>query len=84
MAMTDLWDTDEYQSALERERLILDATELVESLMGRQGVNRAELARRLHKSRSHVSQVLAGSNMTLGTLAEMARVLGHRVKVTVE
>jgi transcriptional regulator with XRE-family HTH domain len=42
-----------------------------------QGVSKAELAQRLGKSKARISQLLGGSsNMTIGTLADIASALG--------
>ncbi|MBF0175896.1 MAG: helix-turn-helix transcriptional regulator [Magnetococcales bacterium] len=50
--------------------------------MKENGITRAELADRLGKSESFVSQVLSGHrNMTLETLADIAYTLDLKVKV---
>jgi len=73
-------DDREYQLMLEQERLLLEATELLEELMVEGHVSRKELADRLGKSKAHVTQILSGSrNLTLRTLAEVAYQLGARV-----
>jgi plasmid maintenance system antidote protein VapI len=76
--------TNEYEQLVAKERLILEATEVIHELMVKEGVSRAELARLLHTSRSNVTNMLDGRNMTLRTLAEVARVLGHRLRVEAE
>jgi antitoxin component HigA of HigAB toxin-antitoxin module len=69
-----------YELILEQERLLLEATELVEELMENRQVNRSELAALLGKSKAHVTQLLSGDrNLTLRTLAELAFVLDERV-----
>lgn len=73
-----------YQRIIEEERLVLAASEQIGSLMDAVGVSRAELARRLGKSRGFVTQVLGGErNMTLRTLADLAFALDHRMSLSV-
>lgn len=75
----------DFQRLLAEERLILAASELIHGLMQMDGVSRAELARRIGKSKGHVSQVLDGKrNMTLRTLAQLTHVLGHDVRLATE
>ena len=67
----------------EAERLILEASELILETMEQNGVTRSDLARKIRKTKGHVSQLLDGErNMTLRTLAEIAYVLGYRVKLS--
>ncbi len=48
--------------------------------MGREGITKAALARRLGKSKAYVTQALSGGrNMTLRTLAEFAWACGASV-----
>lgn len=69
----------------EEESLILEATEMIEMLLERKDISRADLARSLGKSRAYVSQVMSGDrNMTLRTLAHLAYELGFRVRVEEE
>lgn len=75
----------EYELALAEERLILEATELIEELLEQQGINRKELADRLGKSKGHVSQLLSGErNLTLKTLADLAFTLNHRLHLAAQ
>jgi len=56
--------------------LVQGASEVIRALMERQGVNKAELARRVGKSRAYVTQSLGGDrNMTLGSVARFADAL---------
>jgi transcriptional regulator with XRE-family HTH domain len=69
---------------IERERvqdeLIFNVTEDLLIAMEDSGVSKAELARRLNKSKSRVSQMLSGeANITLRTLASMCFELGVSV-----
>ena len=80
----DEWiqESEENKKAFFREEFILDVTEAVCEHMEEHGINRAQLAERLGKSKSMVSQLLNGyRNMTLGTLADIAYALDLKVKV---
>lgn len=64
----------------QQERLLFDATELISRLIEKQDVSRAELAKRLGKSKAYVTQVLRGqNNMTLRTLSDLSYALGYSV-----
>lgn len=66
-------------------QIVQGASEVIRALMDRQGVTKAELARRVGKSRAHVTQSLGGDrNMTLGTLARFADALNADVRVDLE
>jgi transcriptional regulator with XRE-family HTH domain len=57
-------------------RIVQGASEVIRALMEDQGVHKAELARRVGKSRAYVTQSLSGHrNMTLSTLASYADAL---------
>ena len=59
-----------------RIRIVEGASAVIRALMGEQGITKAELARRVGKSRAYVTQTLTGDrNMTLGTLASFADAL---------
>jgi len=63
--------------AYAREELIYNVTEELLVQMEELGVTKLELARRLGKSRSYVTQMLSGArNMTLGTLSDICFELG--------
>lgn len=67
-----------------REDLIFNVTEDLQIALENRGISRAELARRLGKSKSFVSQVLSGArNMTLGSFSDICFALGIEPKVTV-
>jgi transcriptional regulator with XRE-family HTH domain len=69
----------------EAERLATWAAELIAREMAEQDLTKAELAKRLGKSRAFVTQVLSGQrNLTLRTFADLAWACGHRVVVTAE
>jgi hypothetical protein len=65
-----------------KEELILAATCAICEEMERQDVTKAELARRLGRTRGHVTQLLdGGRNLTLGSIAEVADALGCKVEI---
>ena len=66
----------------ERESLAFDATELISRLMEEKKITKAELARRIGKTRGYVTQLLSGSrNMTVYTLADLALALDSRIEL---
>jgi transcriptional regulator with XRE-family HTH domain len=72
----------EHRRLYEQEKLLVDAAELLSQAMETENVSRAELARRLGKSRSFVTQVLRGNhNMTLRTLADIFFSLDYQVSL---
>lgn len=78
-----LMQDPEFRRLLSIESLVAEAAELIARLMAEQNVSKAELARRLNKSRSWVTQLLSGkANMTIRTLAEVAHVLEAEVKLS--
>ena len=73
---------DDHRRIFEQESLAFEATELVCALLKGQGVMKAELANRMGKSKSYVTQLLSGSrNMTLHTFADLAFALGQKVEI---
>ena len=65
-----------------KERLILDATELVCEALEEREVSRSELARRLNVHPSEITQRLQGQrNLTLASVAEMFDALQYDVEV---
>ncbi len=61
---------------------IVEFTEDVCMLMEKQGVSRAELARRLGTSRAYITKLLGGNaNFTLETMTKVAMALGAAVHV---
>ena len=70
------------EKSISRESIVYNTTEDILVFMEDTNVTKNELARRLGKSKSYVSQVLSGArNMTLGTLSDIAFELGLAVKV---
>ena len=72
----------EFRKFLSVEALAAEASETIARLMAQRNVSRADLARKLNKSRAWVTQLLSGkANMTIRTLAEVAYTLGAEVKL---
>jgi transcriptional regulator with XRE-family HTH domain len=72
----------EFRRLLSVEALVAEASEVIASLMAQQNLSKADLARRLNKSRAWVTQLLSGkANMTVRTLAEVVYALGAEVKL---
>lgn len=63
---------EEGRRILEQERLILEVTEAIATLLQDRGVSRSELARRIGKSPAFVTKLLRGdNNFTLRTLSDV-------------
>lgn len=66
------------------EELILGLTEQIVAAMKELGVNRTELAARMGVSKAFVTKLLRGNtNVTLKTMASLARSLGCNVNIEV-
>jgi transcriptional regulator with XRE-family HTH domain len=77
-----LMEDPEFRRLLSVEALVAEASEVIAKLMDEQNISKADLARRLNKSRAWVTQLLSGNaNMTIRTLAELAYTLGAEVKL---
>jgi len=77
-----LMEDPEFRRLLSIEALVAEASELIAKLMTEQHVSKADLARRLKKSRAWVTQLLSGkANMTVRTLAEVVYTLDAEVKL---
>ncbi len=75
----------QFARLLAQEELILEVTEALCGLLEKEGVSRAQLARRLGKSKGFVSQLLGGGrNLTLRTLADVLGALGYKLKLKPE
>lgn len=69
--------------AYAREELVYNVTEDILIALEDLDVSKKELARRLGKSRSFVTQMLSGArNMTLGSLSDICVALGAKPKVS--
>ncbi len=64
---------------------IMDVTESICKILEDKNMERKTLAEKMNKTKGYISQILNGSrNMTLGTLAEIAHVLGYVPKIKLE
>ena len=71
------------EKAFAREELVYNVTEDILVALEDMDITKKELAHRLGKSRSFVTQVLSGvRNMTLGTLSDICFSVGIRPKIT--
>ncbi len=74
--------SDHNRRLLRQEELILEVTERLSEALSQEGITKAELARRLGKTKGFVSQVLAGGrNLTLRTIADIADSLKCRIRI---
>jgi transcriptional regulator with XRE-family HTH domain len=72
----------EHRRVFQQESLAFEATEMICTLLKHEGIPKAELAKRIGKSKAYVTQVLSGArNMTLHTFADFAFALGHKVDI---
>ena len=70
------------EKAFAREELVYNVTEDILIALEDLGISKKELARRLGKSRSYVTQILSGArNMTLGSLSDICFAIGMTPKV---
>jgi len=80
-----LMEDPEYRRLYAIEGLVADAAELVARLMKEENLTKADLARRLGKSRAWITQVLSGkANMTIRTFAELVYALGAGVMLSAQ
>ena len=69
---------------LREEELILEVTEAVSAVMQEEGITKAQLAKRMGRTKGFITQLLSGGrNLTLRTLAGLADALEARVTITV-
>ncbi|OWO82458.1 hypothetical protein B5C26_08690 [Photorhabdus luminescens] len=72
------------QMLFAQEELVFNVTEDVLLAMEDKSIKKSELADKLGKTKSYVSQVLSGSrNMTLRTLSDICFVLGAKPNITI-
>jgi len=77
-----LIEDPQFRKLLAVEALAADSAEMIAKLMAEQNVSKADLARRLDKSRAWVTQLLSGkANLTVRTLAEVTHALDAEVKL---
>ncbi len=71
----------EHMRLFQQERAIYEVTELLEDLMRDSGISRADLAKKLGKTRGWITQLLDGdANKTIRTVADAFAVLGHEFR----
>ena len=71
------------EKSFAREELIYNVTEDILVIMEDMAVSKADLAKKLGKSKSYVTQVLSGKrNMTLGSFSDICVTLGIKPKIT--
>ncbi|HEL7629277.1 TPA: helix-turn-helix transcriptional regulator [Stenotrophomonas maltophilia] len=86
----ELWvnrqeESEEARREYERERLQLWTLDSIAEMMEAAGITKADVARTLGTSRSHVSQVFSGArNATLATISDLAWACGKRAVVKFE
>jgi antitoxin component HigA of HigAB toxin-antitoxin module len=77
-----LTSTPEGKKLFEEERVILEVTEMICTLMEEQGVSKAELARRLETSKANITQMLDGRrNMTIRSIVDVVFALGASLSI---
>ncbi len=75
-----LTGTPEGMRLYQQERAIQEVTDLICELMDEQNVSRAELAKRLGKTRGYITQLLDGrANMTVRTISDVFLALGRAI-----
>ncbi|WP_267369216.1 MULTISPECIES: helix-turn-helix transcriptional regulator [unclassified Pantoea] len=72
------------EALLARERLIFNTTEDLLLAMQDSGMSRADIAKKMGRSKSFITQVLDGTrNLTLKTLSDITFALGAEVRLTI-
>jgi transcriptional regulator with XRE-family HTH domain len=67
----------------DQERLLVEVSELLVQVMSAENISRAQLARRLGKSKAFVTQVLRGNqNMTLRTITDLFGAMNYEVSLS--
>ena len=78
----ELMSDPDFRKEMAIESLEAEAAEVIAQLMAEQDLSKADVARRLKKSRSWVTQLLNGkANMTIRTLAEVTFALGGQLSI---
>lgn len=76
----ELTNTPDKMRLYQRERVILEATELVCKVMDERGVDKSELARRLGETADYVTELLDDpADLTLRELSDALCALGIRL-----
>jgi transcriptional regulator with XRE-family HTH domain len=67
---------------LERDYVILNASELIASVLKERGITRSELAKLIGKTKGYITQILSGTtNMTIGTLSDILFSMGSGLEL---
>ena len=75
----------ENRRRLRQEGLIVDVTEALSEMLEQEGITKAELARRLGKTKATMTDLFSGkTNLTLRTIADVADALGFRWRIAFE
>ncbi len=70
--------TPEGKAAFEQERAILEVTSLIRRILKEENLTKSDLASRMNRSKSYVTQLLDGrANMTVRTIADVMTALGR-------
>lgn len=78
-----LMQDPEYRKQFAIERFVAECTEVISCIMHEKQISKADLARRLGKSRAWVTQLLSGGrNVTVRTLAEVAYELNSELVIS--
>ena len=76
--------TREGKAAFEQERAILEVTSLIRRILKEENLTKSDLASRMHRSKSYVTQLLDGrANMTVRTIADVMTALGRSLHFAV-
>lgn len=74
-------DSSDNMRVFQQERAIYSVTELIESVMNAENISRSELARKLRRNKSWVTQLLDGeANKTVRTIADVLAVMGREFR----
>lgn len=74
--------TEEEERLSAEEKLIVDVAEDFWEILEKEGISRKELADRMGKKKSDISQLLSGDrNLSLRTIADIAFYLGHEANL---
>lgn len=75
---------ENYKMMLAGDSCLLDAGDMIEELMVKQGIGREDLARRAETSLEYINQLIDGdrSRLTLRTLSNIMYVLDARLQIS--
>lgn len=74
-----------FRLGVEQERLSDSFVDQLEAALAETGISRAQLAKKMERSRPYVTQALQrGRNLTLKTIVEMSSTLGYDVELSLQ